>query len=101
MPYSVKTGPPVPFPSDIAVAPIERISLSKLEAQDFSEVERMFNACKKRPNCFHLDLQGTLLGSTLLDDADALIEMGKELFALDYEEKAKYNIYHDRNSDIG
>jgi len=100
MAYSVKLSPPVPFPPDIDTAPIERISLAKLQAGDSTESCRMSDACSHL-GCFLLDLQKVPDGEVLLDDADVLMKVAEEFFKLSLEEKQKYGVDSNNRVDLG
>jgi isopenicillin N synthase-like dioxygenase len=91
MEFSVRLPPPVPFPSDINTAPLVHISLEKLEAGDNQESTKVFEACKKA-GFFILNLQNVPLGESLMDDADALMALSEELFAIELAEKLKFRM---------
>ncbi|PQE31570.1 2OG-Fe(II) oxygenase family protein [Rutstroemia sp. NJR-2017a WRK4] len=91
MEFSVRLPPPVPFPSDINTASLVHVSLEKLLTGDNQESAELFEACKKA-GFFLLDLQNVPLGETLMDDADALMALSEELFAMELEEKLKYRM---------
>lgn len=88
MQISVRLPPPVPFPSDTNTASLVRVSLEKLKAGDGQESAKVFEACKKAG----LDLQRIPTGEALMDDADAIMELSEELFALQLEEKQKFSM---------
>lgn len=79
-----------PFPNDIPTMPLERLSLAKLLQHDSSEYQRFCRACEDL-GFFYLDLRDQELGTSILSDADHLFKIGKHLFALDIEEKSKYD----------
>ena len=79
-----------PFPNDVPTAPLLRLSLLKLLKNDALESTRFFQACKDL-GFFYLDLRGTLVGDSILNDADRLFDIGEQLFELDLEEKQKYD----------
>ena len=83
-----------PFPDDVPVAPLLRISLKSLVERDASEIQRFTNACEDL-GFFYLDLSDVDHGRSLLGDADQLFEVGKELFQLPTEEKTKYDFMHE------
>lgn len=80
-----------PFPEDVPTAPLLRLSLKKLLARDADEVRRFTSACEDL-GFFYLNLEGP--GDALLSEADALFQIGKDLFNLPLEEKKKYNFTH-------
>jgi hypothetical protein len=77
-----------PFPDDVPIAPLLRISLEKLLQHDEIEVKRFVRACEDL-GFFYMDLTGP--GDSLLAQADQLFGIGEELFDLPFEEKAKYD----------
>ena len=79
-----------PFPNDVLTAPLLQLSLEKLLQNDAQESIRFFQACKDL-GFFYLDLRGTPVGGSLLDDANRLFDVGEQLFELDLEEKQKYD----------
>ena len=79
-----------PFPNDVPTAPLLQLSLKKLLQNDTEESTSCFQACKNL-GFFYLDLRGTTVGESLLDDADRLFDVGEQLFELDLEEKQRYD----------
>ncbi|KAF1925834.1 Clavaminate synthase-like protein [Didymella exigua CBS 183.55] len=78
-----------PFPDNVPTAPLLRISLVKLLAQDADEQERCWQACQEL-GFFYLDLGGD--GSEdLLADADRLFSLMKSFYDMPVEEKVKYD----------
>ncbi|KAL6718870.1 hypothetical protein ACLMJK_003104 [Lecanora helva] len=88
-----------PFPDNVPTAPLLRLSLEKLLENDEEESIRFFTACKDI-GFFYLDLQGTQEGQSLLQDADALFDVGSKLFDLPLEEKQSYD-FSAQNSYFG
>jgi len=86
-----------PFPEDVPTAPLLRLSLAKLLEHDKAEVNRFVRACEDL-GFFYLDLSGP--GDGLLSYADALFQVGEQLFDLPLEEKKQYNFMH-KNSYAG
>jgi isopenicillin N synthase-like dioxygenase len=78
-----------PFPTDVPIAPLIRLSLAKLRRDD-KESARFFEASKNL-GFFYLDLRNDEAGERLLDEADKLFKVGKELFELGREELNKYD----------
>ena len=80
-----------PFPDNVPVVNLTHISSLKLQTGDVTEVDHLFQACK-RWGFFLLDLRDTVQGSTLLGLADQVLEIGKNVFDLELEEKKKYRM---------
>ena len=97
MPAMPSTLPP--FPNNVPTAPLIRISLQKLLSNDVGESERFFTACEEL-GFFYLDLQNTHEGTSILNDADALFDLGEQFFDLDLEEKRSYD-FSGQNSYVG
>lgn len=85
------------FPGDVAIAPLLRLSLEKLQQKDEAEIERFIRACEDL-GFFYLDLSGP--GKQLLDGASKLFQVGEALFDLPVEEKQKYD-FMNQNSYFG
>ncbi|RMZ84721.1 hypothetical protein DV737_g1057, partial [Chaetothyriales sp. CBS 132003] len=83
------TGLP-PFPDDVPTAPLLRLSLQALLSHDHDEIQRVLAACEEL-GFFYLDLSDCSEGQRLLDDADKLFAVGKELFELPLDEKIQYD----------
>ena len=109
-----------PFPEDVPIAPLLRLSLKKLVENDPEEVERLWQA-----SCdvgfFYLDCRGAVEsskhdsaqdlpeaitkkgkvnGDSLLKDAAAMFEFGPKVFQLPLEERKKYD-YTDQPTFFG
>ena len=80
-----------PFPENILTADIPILSLCLLEANDHVESEKLFLASQAQ-GCFQLDLQGTCLGKTLLQQVEKLHKIGEDAFDLSLEEKMDYKM---------
>lgn len=78
-----------PFPEEITIAPLLRLSLSKLR-KDSAESDRLFSASKDL-GFFYLDLSGDKEGEALLEEADELFELGPKLYNLGREELQQYD----------
>lgn len=78
-----------PFPDDIPVAPLVRLSLSQLRSSP-AESQRFFAACQEL-GFFYLDLRGDEQGERLLDESDKLFEVTEKLHEISTEELNKYN----------
>ena len=79
-----------PFPDDVPMAPLLRISLANLLSREENAVSRFVHACEDL-GFFYLDLTGCALGDRLQNQADQLFDVGEELFKLPVEEKKKYD----------
>jgi len=87
------------FPDDVPTAPLLKLSLTKLQANDPEEINRLVRACEDL-GFFYLDLRSSDVGERLLKDADKLFAVGEELYELPLEEKKKYDFMH-KNSYFG
>lgn len=104
-PSSVFPGLP-PFPRDVPIAPLLRLSLQRLLDGDEDERERLWQACTEL-GFFYLDLRGAYShdpidvdGSGFLDEADNLFKVAEEFYALPVHEKQKYDL-KDQGSYFG
>lgn len=89
-----------PFPTDVPIAPLLRLSLDKLLSRDAEELKRFFSSCEDL-GFFYLDLTTCSEGQSLLDDADKLFRVGEELFDIPLEEKKTYDFTKSHNSYFG
>lgn len=80
-----------PFPADLPVAPLPRLSLVKLSIGDVAESQRLL-AASTQQGFFLLDLSETSEGQQLLKDADEAFEVGKRFFAEDIDTKKKFKV---------
>ncbi|GKZ37573.1 hypothetical protein AbraIFM66950_009186 [Aspergillus brasiliensis] len=78
-----------PFPANLPVVPLEKISLEALKNNAKDEVERLFEACQKR-GFFLLDLKGSTQGTALLQDAEGMFELTTQLSTLGHETLKTY-----------
>ena len=88
-----------PFPTNIPTAPLLRLRLSSLLSHNPSEIARFTSACESL-GFFYLDLSNTTLGSSIINDADKLFDVGADLFSLPLDEKKKYDFMKE-NSYFG
>ncbi|KAL2830787.1 hypothetical protein BDW59DRAFT_140839 [Aspergillus cavernicola] len=79
-----------PFPVDVPTAPLLRLSLKNLLAQNEAEVQSLSKACEEL-GFFYLDLSDAGAISQILDNADKLFHVGTKLFELPLEEKQRYD----------
>ncbi len=80
-----------PFPDNVPIVNLTHISFLKFQTGHGTEVDRLFQACKEW-GFFFLDLRDSVQGSALLNLADQVLEIGKNVFDLDLEEKNKYHM---------
>ena len=78
-----------PFPSDVSTAPIARISLSKILANDPSESAAALEACRTH-GFFYLDLTSTPVGENLIQESEDLLQLSYRAFDHPFEEKDKH-----------
>ena len=74
-----------PFPTDVPVADLRRLSFSKLLADEEPESERLFQSCRET-GFFLVDLRGTSEGETMLKHAEIAFHLNKKIFELEQEE---------------
>ncbi|EED22981.1 oxidoreductase, 2OG-Fe(II) oxygenase family, putative [Talaromyces stipitatus ATCC 10500] len=79
-----------PFPDDVPTILLDRLSLTKLLRYDSDEYRKFCRACENI-GFFYLDLRNEGQGDSILSDADELFKISEQLFALDFEEKSKYD----------
>ncbi|KAL9110900.1 MAG: hypothetical protein Q9187_007997 [Circinaria calcarea] len=79
-----------PFPSDMPIAPLLRLSLKRLQDGDSKESARFIRAAKDL-GFFYLDLRNSMEGEAILKDMDRLFKLGEYLSRLDLEEKQSYD----------
>lgn len=77
------------FPSDVPTAPIATISLGKLLDSDDNEAEVALEACRTY-GFFYLNLMSTSAGEELLDEAESLHQLSKEVFSQPIEYKEPF-----------
>ncbi len=76
------------FPTDVATAPLLRLSLLKLADHDPTEIGRFIDACRDL-GFFYLHLDGH--GDTIQEQSQRLFNIAEDLFDLSLEEKKKYD----------
>ena len=89
--YAEIKGALPPFPEDVATAPLLRLSLTKLQANDAEEIKRLGRACEDL-GFFYLDLRGP--GDEILANANKLFDVAKDLYDLPLPEIQKYDFMH-------
>ena len=75
-----------PFPADVPILELPRISFQKLLSGDSAESEELFKTAKET-GFFLLDLRGTAEGDGLLENAEGVLELDKRFGDLDVEAK--------------
>jgi len=80
-----------PFPEDVRTAPLQRIALKKLLSNDELESSEVFKACKT-DGFFLLDLRGTPVGESLLQSAEKMFAITKDLYGEGAEELVKFKL---------
>ena len=79
-----------PFPDDIPIYELPRFSLSKLISNDPEQSRELFEGFRSHGFAL-LDLQGCAEGEALLEEAEKMFEVTREVtIGLDVEEKMKY-----------
>lgn len=78
-----------PFPEDVPVAKMVKISLEKLANGDIQEAENVL-AASTSLGFFLLDLHGNTTGEELMRDIDATFEVVKETMSMTLEEKMQF-----------
>lgn len=69
---------PVPFPTDVPIAQIEKISLNKLLKRDEAEEQRMFSVCTGS-GFFYLDMMDHQMGRKMWEDACVACRSGQDV----------------------
>lgn len=78
-----------PFPKDIPVADLPRISFRNLQDANRNEASNMYEACREH-GFFLLDLSDSRDGAMLLTDAEKMFDLTTETFALGQATLDKY-----------
>ncbi|KAJ5672999.1 oxidoreductase 2OG-Fe(II) oxygenase family [Penicillium longicatenatum] len=82
MPTSKYFAQVPPFPSDVHIVPLPKVSLQNLENQSVEESQLLFEACQNW-GFFLLDLQQSEMGEELLGVAEKMFDLTTETFNLD------------------
>ncbi len=81
---------PAPFPDDVPIAHLEKISLNKLLNDDKNEAQRMFDVCTGT-GFFYLDMMDHPKGKKMWDDACVACRSGHDVLPrVPMEEKKAY-----------
>jgi hypothetical protein len=78
-----------PFPADVPTLQLSKISLAKLMKGDQAESEAVFRASKAH-GFFLLDMQHSVKGEELLEQAERIFGLSKDLFEEGVEELTKF-----------
>jgi hypothetical protein len=79
-----------PFPDDVPVYELPRLSLSKLISNEAEQSRALFDTFRTHGFAL-LDMQGCAQGEALLEEAEKMFEITREVtIDLDLEEKMKY-----------
>ena len=88
--FKVQDFYPAPFPEDVPVIELEKISLCKLLNGDEAEAERVFNICTTT-GFFYLDLLDHATGRQIWRNACNICQFSHDRFSTTpMEEKLKY-----------
>jgi isopenicillin N synthase-like dioxygenase len=74
------------FPDDVPTAPLLTLSFDKLAARDPEETPRLL-AASLDTGFFYLDLRNSEDGESILEIADKLFNLAKEIFNIPAQEK--------------
>ncbi len=77
-----------PFPKDVPIAHLPRVSFSQLIANNGVESENLFEACRAN-GFFLLDLKGSGEGEVMLKDAEYAFDLSERVFEIDQKELMK------------
>ena len=81
---------PAPFPDDVPIADLEKISLRKLLENDEAEAQRMFEVCTGS-GFFYLDMMDHPMGKKMWEDACVACRSGMDVLpTVPMEEKKAY-----------
>lgn len=89
MPTAAILSKQPPFPTDIPLYDVAKLSYPSLLAGDVMESRKLFEACKET-GFFLLDLRDTPQGERLLKEAEGMLELTRKFSALEEAEKAKF-----------
>jgi hypothetical protein len=78
-----------PFPSDVPVAKLPRLSYAKLLARDEAESVALFNA-SRGSGFFLVDFNTCPEGQKFLEHAERMFEINEQVNALEQDELMKY-----------
>lgn len=78
-----------PFPSDVPIAKLPRLSYAKLLARDEAESVALFDA-SRASGFFLLDFDTCLEGQKFLEHAERMFEINEQVNAMEQDELMKY-----------
>lgn len=78
-----------PFPDDVQCAELQRISFAKLLAQDVSESNALFEACRAW-GFFVFDFQGCPEGEAFIQKAAAMFDLNEKIHDMKVEDLMNY-----------
>ena len=79
-----------PFPEDVPVYELPRLSLKKLIVNEPEQSNELFETFRTHGFCL-LDMQGCAEGESLLEEAEKMFDVTRDVtLGLDVEEKLKY-----------
>ena len=91
MPNNASISEYPPFPDDVPIIPLPRLSYAELLSNTESERRTLFESSTNH-GFFLLDLNGTTEGEALLADVKVAFEIGRSFFSLDLEEKKEFKV---------
>jgi alpha-D-ribose 1-methylphosphonate 5-phosphate C-P lyase len=88
--FNVQDLYPAPFPEDVSIVDLEKVSLCKLLNGDEPEAERVFNICTTT-GFFYLDMLDHPTGRQIWRSACNICQLGRDRFSnTTVEEKLQY-----------
>ncbi|KAE8380750.1 oxidoreductase [Aspergillus bertholletiae] len=85
-----------PFPSDLPVVALTKVSLSALERNCLAETQKLLSACQEW-GFFLLDLKGSDQGAAMLQYAEEMFDLTADLSEMDHN---ILNRYHVKSPDF-
>jgi isopenicillin N synthase-like dioxygenase len=79
-----------PFPNDVPVASVPRISLAKLISNDVTQCRDLFDICRS-VGFFLLDLSDDESGQAVLQSINTVFGITRDVFDLEEREKSKFS----------
>jgi alpha-D-ribose 1-methylphosphonate 5-phosphate C-P lyase len=69
---------PAPFPDDVPLVPLQKLSLDKLLHHDTAEAERLFEVCTDT-GFFYLDMMDHPMGRQMWEDTCVAVRAGMDV----------------------